>query len=143
MEISSKTIDIELLKKRMISPDAGAYTSFEGWVRNENEGRRVIRLEYEVYDFLAVKEGKKIIHEACEQFSVINADCIHREGVLEIGDCAVWVGAVSPHRNEAFLACRYIIDQVKIRLPIWKKEHYFDGDSGWVKCERCSEGIPV
>ena len=56
MEISSKTIDIELLKKRMISPDAGAYTSFEGWVRNENEGRRVIRLEYEVYDLLAVKD---------------------------------------------------------------------------------------
>ena len=143
MEISSKTIDIELLKKRMISPDAGAYTSFEGWVRNENEGRRVIRLEYEVYDLLAVKEGKKIIREACEKFSVINADCIHREGALEIGDCAVWVGAVSPHRNEAFLACRYIIDQVKIRLPIWKKEHYFDGHSGWVKCERCSEGILV
>ena len=127
----------------MVNPDAGAYASFEGWVRNENEGRRVIRLEYEVYDLLAVKEGKKIIREACEKFSVINADCIHREGALEIGDCAVWVGAVSPHRNEAFLACRYIIDQVKIRLPIWKKEHYFDGDSGWVKCERCSEGIPV
>ena len=127
----------------MVNPDAGAYASFEGWVRNENEGRRVIRLEYEVYDLLAVKEGKKIIREACEKFSVINADCIHREGALEIGDCAVWVGAVSPHRNEAFLACRYIIDQVKIRLPIWKKEHYFDGHSGWVKCERCSESILV
>ena len=143
MEISSEAIDIEFLKNRMVNPDAGAYASFEGWVRNENEGRRVIRLEYEVYDLLAVKEGKKIIREACEKFSVINADCIHREGALEIGDCAVWVGAVSPHRNEAFLACRYIIDQVKIRLPIWKKEHYFDGHSGWVKCERCSEGILV
>ncbi len=143
MEISSKVIDVEFLKNRMVSPDAGAYASFEGWVRNENEGRRVIRLEYEVYNLLAVKEGKKIIREACEKFSTINADCIHREGALEIGDCAVWVGAISPHRNEAFLACRYIIDQVKIRLPIWKKEHYFDGHSGWVKCERCSESIPV
>jgi molybdopterin synthase catalytic subunit len=58
--------------------------------------------------------------------------------MLEIGECAVWVGVSAPHRDEAFAACRYIIDQVKVRLPIWKKEHYTDGHSGWVNCERCA-----
>jgi molybdopterin synthase catalytic subunit len=63
---------------------------------------------------------------------------LHRSGLLEIGECAVWVGVSSAHRDEAFNACRYIIDQVKSRLPIWKKEHYANGDSGWVNCERCA-----
>ena len=59
-------------------------------------------------------------------------------GTLELGDGAVWVGVVSKHRDEAFKACRYIIDELKHRLPIWKKEHYANGDSGWVNCERCA-----
>ena len=66
------------------------------------------------------------------------AACEHRLGDLLIGEVAVWVGASAPHRNEAFLAARYIIDEVKHRLPIWKKEHYLSGDSGWVNCERCA-----
>ena len=65
-----------------------------------------------------------------EKFPHLQACCVHRSGLLEIGDCAVWVGVAAPHRDEAFKACRYIIDQIKLRLPIWKKEHYVDGDSG-------------
>ena len=64
--------------------------------------------------------------------------CVHRVGLLELGECAVWIGVASPHRDEAFKACRYIIDEIKVRLPIWKKEHYVNGDSGWVNCERCA-----
>jgi molybdopterin synthase catalytic subunit len=64
--------------------------------------------------------------------------CIHRVGSLDLGDMAVWVGVSSAHRAEAFDACRYIIDEVKHRLPIWKKEHYRSGNSGWVNCERCA-----
>jgi molybdopterin synthase catalytic subunit len=63
---------------------------------------------------------------------------VHREGTLELGECAVWVGVTAAHRDEAFAACRYIIDEVKVRLPIWKKEYYVNGDSGWVNCERCA-----
>ena len=72
-----------------------------------------------------------------EKQSLLEANCSHRSGLLDIGDCAVWVGVCSQHRDEAFKACRFIIDEIKVRLPIWKKEHYLDGDSGWVNCERC------
>ena len=98
----------------------------------------VERLEYEVYEPLAVSEGEKVIAEAKQLFPFLEATCVHRAGLLEIGDCAVWVGVSAAHRDEAFQACRYIIDQIKVRLPIWKKEHYVDGDSGWVNCERCA-----
>lgn len=137
--IASNAIDPEALRRELFDPAAGAYCGFEGWVRNLNEGQSVLRLEYEVYAPLAISEGEKILAEARERFPHLQARCVHREGLLEIGDCAVWVGVSSPHRDEAFQACRYIIDQVKVRLPIWKKEHYVDGNSGWVNCERCSQ----
>ena len=137
--ITNEAIEPEVLRSKLFDPAAGAYCGFEGWVRNLNEGQTVLRLEYEAYAPLAISEGEKIIAEARQQFPHLHAYCVHREGLLEIGDCAVWVGVCSPHRDEAFQACRYIIDQVKIRLPIWKKEHYVDGNSGWVNCERCSQ----
>ena len=136
--ISGKDIAVDDLREQMMDPGAGGLCIFEGWVRNENEGRTVERLEYEVYEPLAVSEGEKVIAEAKELFPHLQACCVHRSGLLEIGDCAVWVGVAAPHRDEAFKACRYIIDQIKVRLPIWKKEHYVDGDSGWVNCERCA-----
>ena len=95
------------------------------------------KLEYEVFEPIAIKEGKKIINEAMELYEILGANCIHRKGLLQIGDCAVWVGVTAAHRNDAFIACRFIIDEVKIRLPIWKKEFYRNGDSGWVNCENC------
>jgi molybdopterin synthase catalytic subunit len=79
-----------------------------------------------------------VLAEACRKYPLLRAACVHRSGLLEIGECAVWVGVSAPHRDEAFAACRYIIDQVKVRLPIWKKEHYANGHSGWVNCERCA-----
>jgi adenylyltransferase/sulfurtransferase len=117
---------------------AGGFASFEGWVRDHNEGRTVQRLEYEAFEALAVKEGERIVAEAVARFGVTHAACVHRVGPLAIGELAVWVGVSSAHRGEAFAACRYIIDEVKHRVPIWKKEHYTDGDSGWVNCERCA-----
>jgi len=139
IEITSGPIDPDGLRKKLFDPAAGAYCSFEGWIRNENEGQAVLRLEYEAYEPLAVTEGQKILAEATDRFSCSHAHCRHRTGLLEIGECAVWVGVSAPHRDEAFQACRYIIDQLKVRLPIWKKEHYVDGHSGWVNCERCAE----
>ena len=141
IEISGKPIDTEGLRRQLADPAAGAYCGFEGWVRNHNEGQEVLRLEYEVYEPLAVSEGEKILAEAAERYPHLRAHCVHRAGMLEIGDCAVWVGVVSAHRDEAFQACRYIIDAVKVRLPIWKKEHYVSGDSGWVNCERCAAHV--
>lgn len=137
MAISDSAIRPDQLRNQLGNPAAGAYASFEGWVRNENEGQAVLRLEYEIFEPLALKEGERVIREAKSRYPVLEANCVHRSGMLEIGDCAVWVGVSASHRDEAFAACRYIIDQVKFRLPIWKKEHYVDGHSGWVNCERC------
>lgn len=111
----------------------GARSVFEGTVRDTNDGHDVKKLEYECYESLAIKEGNKILGEAIERFGLIDAFCIHRIGTLEIGETAVIVVATSGHRDEAFKGCRYIIDEVKCRVPIWKKEHYQDGETEWLK----------
>ena len=136
--ITTTAIDTAPLRAELADPASGGYASFEGWVRNHNEGLTVTHLEYQAYDALAVREGERIIHEACERFGVRRILCVHRTGELQIGDVAVWVAASAAHRDEAFRACRYVIDEVKHRVPIWKKEHYVNGDSGWVNCERCA-----
>jgi sulfur-carrier protein adenylyltransferase/sulfurtransferase len=136
---SSAPLDESALRAELSDPTCGGYAAFEGWVRNHNEGVRVRRLEYEAFEPLAIKEGERIIAEAIARFGVEHAACVHRIGALEIGEQAVWVGVAAHHRDEAFRACRYIIDEVKHRVPIWKKEHYENGDSGWVNCERCAE----
>lgn len=133
-----QTIDEGALRKQLFDPTAGGYTSFEGWVRNHNEGLAVRHLEYEAFEPLAIKEGERIVAEAIARFGIEHAACVHRIGDLAIGEMAVWVGVSARHRAEAFAACRYIIDEVKHRVPIWKKEHYENGDSGWVNCERCA-----
>ena len=138
MQMVTEPIPVDALRRELTDPAAGAYAGFEGWIRNVNDGRDVLRLEYEAYVPLAVREGERVIAEARQQYPLLHARCVHRTGMLELGECAVWVGVSAGHRDEAFLACRYIIDQVKLRLPIWKKEHYADGDSGWVNCERCA-----
>jgi molybdopterin synthase catalytic subunit len=138
MLIQSDPIDVDALRRAMVDHAAGALVTFEGWIRNENEGRSVLALEYEVYKPLAISEGERIIAEVSAQYPLVKVHAEHAEGRLELGDCAVWVGVAAAHRDEAFVACRQIIDEIKTRLPIWKKEHYSDGDSGWVNCERCA-----
>jgi len=136
--IQSVALASETERQALASPTCGGFVSFEGWVRNLNEGQEVRRLEYQAYEALALKEGSRIIAEAAEKYPIEQAVCVHRVGELEIGDLAVWVGVSAGHRDEAFKACRYIIDEVKHRVPIWKKEHYVSGDSGWVNCEQCA-----
>jgi adenylyltransferase/sulfurtransferase len=135
---SRSPLDAQSLRAQLADPACGGYASFEGLVRNHNEGHEVRHLEYEAFEPLAVKEGERIIAEAIARYGVEHAACVHRIGDLAIADMAVWVGVSARHRGEAFLACRYIIDEVKHRVPIWKKEHYVNGDSGWVNCERCA-----
>lgn len=132
--ISKTAIDIEKLSSALTNDSAGAYVSFEGRVRNHNDGRKVIALEYEAYEELALNEGQQVMSEAMEQFSIIACRAVHRTGSLKIGDAAVWVGVVSAHRGDAFEACRYIIDEIKDRLPVWKREHYESGEIAWVNC---------
>jgi molybdopterin synthase catalytic subunit len=135
---ASTSIDTAAARRDLQDGALGGYVSFEGWVRDHNEGLEVSHLEYEAFQELAVKEGDRIVAEAAARFPIERALCVHRVGDLAIGEMAVWVGVSSVHRGEAFDACRYIIDEVKHRVPIWKKEHYRNGDSGWVNCEACA-----
>ncbi len=122
------------------NPAAGARAVFEGIARNENGGRAVARLEYEAFDELAIREGEAILEEARRRFALLAARCAHRLGALEIGETAVRVEVLAGHRGEAFAACAWIIDEVKRRVPIWKKEWYADGDSGWVGTDAAASG---
>jgi len=132
--ITAEPIDVDRLKRQLATDAAGACVCFEGWVRDHNEGRPVTALEYEAYEALARKEGERILAAARSRYELLDVACWHRVGRLEIGDCAVWVGVTAAHRGAAFDACRFVIDQVKQDVPIWKKEHYRDGASGWVNC---------
>jgi molybdopterin synthase catalytic subunit len=138
-QLTDQPIDAVSLKDELRSDRAGACVCFEGWVRNHNEGREVTALEYEAHDSIAAKEGEKILGEARERFALTGLLCRHRVGRLRIGECAVWIGVAADHRGTAFDACRYIIDEIKHRLPVWKKEHYEGGASGWVNCAQPAE----
>jgi len=130
--LSDTPIDVARERVALDHAAAGAYASFEGWVRNHNDGRAVQRLDYQAYAPLAESEGQKLLDEAAVRFAIREVRCIHRVGTLAIGDMAVWVGVSADHRGAAFDACRWIIDEVKRRVPIWKNEHYADGESGWL-----------
>jgi molybdopterin synthase catalytic subunit len=133
-QLAKAEIDTAALLVALRDTRAGACVTFEGRVRAQNEGRAVRVLEYEAYGPLAEKEGGRILAEAAGKFPIIGATCVHRTGRLELGDLAVWVAVTAAHRGAAFEACRYVIDQVKERVPIWKKEHYADGATEWINC---------
>ena len=124
-QISAEPLRIDEISSNLHA--AGAVVVFEGRVRNRNECRPVSSLEYSAYEALAEKEGNRILDEAMSRFPILEAHAVHRIGHLKLGDLAVWVGVASGHRGEAFDACRWIIDEIKARVPVWKKEHYADG----------------
>lgn len=128
-----------ILEAPGFDPGAGALVTFEGRVRDNNEGRKVVRLEYEAFPEMAESEGSRILNEACERYEILSADCVHRVGLLELGDVAVRIDVLAGHRRAAFESCSWIIDEVKRRVPIWKKEHYSEGDSDWINCGEPSE----
>jgi molybdopterin synthase catalytic subunit len=124
-------LDLASLVDAVSSPDRGGVAAFLGLVRNHHGGREVLRLEYSGYEPMAEAEAARIIGEAEERWPVRVA-LAHRLGDLAIGDAAVAVAAAGAHRAEAFDACRYVIEELKVRVPIWKREHYADGSIVWV-----------
>ena len=126
------SIDTATLRRQLEGQGIGAVVAFEGRVRDHNEGRRVAGLTYQAYVALSEAEGVRIIEEARAKFPIAGALCVHRIGELAIGDLAVWAGVAAAHRDAAFAACRYIIDEVKSRVPIWKREHYVEGQAQWL-----------
>lgn len=132
-ELTSAPLDVTALRASLMPrPEAGALVTFEGWVRQENEGRPVTALTYEAADALCQVEAAAIEREARDRFGICDVRVVHRVGTLKVGEVAVWIGVTAEHREAAFAACRYVMDELKRRLPIWKKEHYADGSSRWV-----------
>jgi molybdopterin synthase catalytic subunit len=125
---------LEVLPPLEVPRVSGAVTAFWGRVRDHNEGRSVTGLEYSAYPELAVKEGRRIVAEAAVRFGLDAVRAVHRVGVLTIGEAALVVEVTSGHRGEAFEGCRWIVDEIKHRVPIWKLEHYAEGDREWVMC---------
>ena len=139
--ITERIVEPEKLRQTMLSSSAGAYCSYEGWVRDHNEGKDVNSLHYSAYEELAQTIGCKILHEAESKFQVESA-IVHRVGDLSVADIAVWVGVTAHHRGDTFLACRYIIDNIKHRLPVWKKEVYSNGEEKWIDNNHCGCSDP-
>ena len=133
-ELTDQPIDSAALRARLERPDAGACVVFEGWVRNHHAGKPVTKLEYEAFDEMARLEGAAITSEAEQEHPGCTVLCVHRTGSLPVGELAVWIGVASAHRHAAFLACRQVIEEIKRRLPVWKKEHHPGGAAEWVNC---------
>jgi len=133
-ELTSTPIDPAALRVRLDAAETGALTVFEGRVRNHHLGKPVTKLEYEAFDEMAQQEGAALVAETESLHPGTKVLCVHRTGTLGIGDIAVWIGVASAHRAAGFAACRHVIEEIKRRLPIWKKEHHPDGAAEWVNC---------
>lgn len=130
--LTEQMIDTVSLAAELHDPAAGAEVTFDGRVRNHNDGQVVRGLEYQAYPALAEKTGRRILEEEAERHGILRAVAVHRTGPLEIGESAVWVGVASAHRGAAFDAARTIMERLKYELPVWKKESYADGSTDWV-----------
>jgi molybdopterin synthase catalytic subunit len=129
--IVEEPIAIELLSRRVASPQAGAIATFLGTTRETNRGRRVLKLEYEAYPEMAVSEFEKIAAEAALRWEITAVAIVHRIGVVPLGEASVAIAVSAPHRREAIEACHFCIDSLKVVAPIWKKEH-FEGGEVWI-----------
>ncbi|HEY4103360.1 MAG TPA: molybdenum cofactor biosynthesis protein MoaE [Polyangiaceae bacterium] len=140
-ELREREISVAEVIAAVARPEAGGISVFVGTVRSENGGQPVARLEYQAYASMAEKEMSRIAREICDEIGDVKLAVLHRTGSLAVGEVAVACAASAPHRGEAFEACRLLIDRIKARVPIWKREH---GPSGpyWVGWEdaRCAPG---
>lgn len=133
--LRSEAIDVAACRRELEDAHCGAVVGFDGVVRDHHGGRAVSELRYEAYAELAVREGQVIVEDALTRFAVRRIVAEHRVGLLAIGDIAVYVGVAAAHRDAAFAACRFVIDEIKSRVPIWKHEHYADGAAEWIHPE--------
>ncbi|UOQ73099.1 molybdenum cofactor biosynthesis protein MoaE [Hymenobacter cellulosilyticus] len=130
--LTDQPIDVAAVLASVQDDGAGAVNTFIGTVRNQSTGRRVVRLDYEAYDAMAIRQMEHVAEQALEKWPMLRQVAVtHRKGRLDIGDVAVVVAVSTPHRADSFAACQYIIDTIKQVVPIWKKEEYEDG-SVWV-----------
>ncbi len=134
-QLTRNPINVAVLRALLLDSGSGGFVSFEGWVRNRHLGRQVLRLEYEAYETLAISEGQRILEKLRVEFGLSGIMCIHRTGILEVGEVAVCVAAAAEHRRECFEAVSQAMSIIKQKVPIWKRELYADGGDAWVQCD--------
>jgi molybdopterin synthase catalytic subunit len=141
--VITREIDPASLINEVGSPQCGAISLFIGTVREVNDGRSVTAIEYSVYKSMADAELERILDEAEERFGVSALVIEHRIGLLGLGDVSVAIAAAHAHRAPALDCIRYVIEEIKTRVPIWKKEHYVDGTREWVDPTRAAQASSV
>jgi len=140
--LSDAPLELGALVASVQSPERGGVASFVGVVRDHHDGRRVMRLDYLAYGPMAEAECARIVSETEARWPVV-VSLRHRVGSLEIGESAIVAVAASAHREAAFEACRYVVEEVKRRVPIWKREYYADGTVAWVGPTQIGRPMPV
>ena len=134
LDITIEPIDVSALEATVAHHGAGATVTFVGTVRDHNEGKDVTGIDYEVHDDLARAVLARISNEVSAQWPESRLACVHRAGKLELGEASVAICVATPHRAEAFDACRFVIERIKQDLPVWKKEFHPDGSHTWAAC---------
>lgn len=132
IDLVSDPIESNALVEYVRGPDSGAIVLFLGTVREFTQGRRTLWLDYEAYPEMALTQMRELANEACSRWPLSRLAIVHRLGRLELTETSIAIAVSSPHRKEAYEASQYLIDELKIRVPIWKKEHWDDGTVEWV-----------
>ncbi|SDF41250.1 molybdopterin synthase subunit MoaE /molybdopterin synthase subunit MoaD [Terriglobus roseus] len=140
IELTHDVIDAKKITDALKADEDGAFTVFDGIVRNNTRGRQTLFLEYSAYDAMALAQMQQLAAEAIAKFGVRDVAVVHRLGRLEVGETSILIAVASAHRGAAFEACRWLIDTIKKQVPIWKKEHFVDG-AVWVDGEPFPEAI--
>jgi molybdopterin synthase catalytic subunit len=141
VRLTREAIDPPALVRLVASDDCGAMSLFLGTVRAHNEGRAVTGIEYSAYDAMAGKELRRIADEAAARFGIRRIAVEHRVGELALGDVSVAIAVAHGHRAPVLDAQRYVIEELKQRVPIWKREHYVDGTREWIDPTRYGAGV--
>lgn len=144
VDVANAPLDIAAAFDFVADPGFGGHAAFVGRIRDLNHGRPVVGVSYDLFDALALNRFADIAAEAADAFGPgLRLWVVHAKGRLAVGDVAVVIAAGTPHRDEAFRACRQVIEAVKHTTPIWKREHYADGDSEWSEgCSLCGTHEP-
>lgn len=138
-EITTETLDVGEIARRVVPAECGATVTLDGYVRQWTKGRETLYLEYEAYQPMALSEMEKLIKQAREKFEIAAVGIVHRLGKMEIGETSVVIAVAAPHRRHAFEACEWLIRELKRVVPIWKKEVYAGGET-WIEGETAENG---
>jgi molybdopterin synthase catalytic subunit len=131
-ELTTESLDIGAIARRIILPECGATVTLDGYVRQFTKHKETLYLVYEAYETMALKEMGKLIEQAHQRFEIAGVGIVHRLGRLEIGETSVVISVSAPHRKAAFEACEWLIKELKRTVPIWKKEVYASGET-WIE----------